>query len=86
MAYISMMDYDNAPEEARAAHDAHAKIGRITNMKRTLLNSVPAFHALMEWYTLRDEAVARKVGCARTVTLRPGISPAKDGELRWRRC
>lgn len=56
MAYISMIDYDNTPEEARAAHDAHAKIGRITNMKRTLLNSVPAFHALMEWYTLRDEA------------------------------
>ncbi len=25
-------------------------------MKRTLLNSVPAFNALMEWYTLRDEA------------------------------
>jgi hypothetical protein len=26
----------------------------MTNMKRTLLHSVPAFHALMEWYTLRD--------------------------------
>ena len=29
-------------------------VGRITNMKRTLLHSLPAFHALMEWYPLRD--------------------------------
>ena len=27
---------------------------RMTNMKRTLLHSLPAFHALMEWYPLRD--------------------------------
>lgn len=26
----------------------------MTNMKRTLLHSLPAFHALMEWYPLRD--------------------------------
>jgi alkylhydroperoxidase family enzyme len=26
----------------------------MTNMKRTLLHSMPAFHALMEWYPLRD--------------------------------
>lgn len=51
-----MIDYETASEEIRRAHDEHAKIGRITNMKRTLLNSVPAFNALMEWYTLRDEA------------------------------
>ena len=31
------------------------KNGRITNMKRTLLHSLPSFHALMEWYPLRDE-------------------------------
>ena len=24
-------------------------------MKRTLLHNVPAFHAYMEWYTLRDQ-------------------------------
>ncbi len=26
----------------------------MTNMKRTLLHSPPAYHALMEWYPLRD--------------------------------
>ncbi len=56
MAYISMIDYETASPEVRAAYDEHQKIGKITNMKKTLLNSVPAFNALMEWYTLRDEA------------------------------
>lgn len=56
MPYIPMIDYDTASDEVKAAHDAHLKVGRMTNMKRTLLNSVPAFNALMEWYTLRDEA------------------------------
>jgi alkylhydroperoxidase family enzyme len=32
--------------------------GRITNMKLTLLHSLPAFHALMEWYPLRDAVAA----------------------------
>lgn len=56
MPYISMIDYETASDEIRTAHNEHAKIGRITNMKRTLLHSVPAFKALMEWYTLRDGA------------------------------
>lgn len=56
MAYISMIDYQTASTAARAAYDKHKKIGKITNMKKTLLNSVPAFNALMEWYTLRKEA------------------------------
>jgi hypothetical protein len=34
------------------------KHGRITNMKLTLLHSLPAFHALMEWYPLRDAVAA----------------------------
>jgi alkylhydroperoxidase family enzyme len=55
MARIPPFDYDAAPPDARAAHDQHEReLGRITNMKRTLLHSVPAFHALMEWYPLRD--------------------------------
>jgi alkylhydroperoxidase family enzyme len=55
MARIPPLDYENAPPEVRAAHDQHQReVGRITNMKRTLLHSVPAFHALMEWYPLRD--------------------------------
>ena len=56
MARVPQIDYNTASEEARAAHDEHLKIGKMTNMKRTLLNNVPSFKALMEWYTLRDEA------------------------------
>ncbi len=56
MAYVPMIDYDSASDEVKAAHDEHLKIGKMTNMKRTLLNNVPSFKALMEWYTLRDES------------------------------
>ena len=55
MARIKPLDYETAPPEARAAHeDQERHHGRMTNMKRTLLHSLPSFHALMEWYTLRD--------------------------------
>ena len=46
--------YDDLPPDAKAAHDAHTGVARITHMKRTLLHSVPAFEALMTWYPLRD--------------------------------
>ncbi|HEU5169438.1 MAG TPA: hypothetical protein VFU46_02810 [Gemmatimonadales bacterium] len=56
MSRVPQIDYATAPAAVRGAHDAHlARQGRITNMKRTLLQSPPAFHALMEWYPLRDE-------------------------------
>lgn len=55
MSYISMTEYETAGEEVRREYDDQiARHGRITNMKRTLLHSVPAFRAYMEWYTLRD--------------------------------
>ena len=55
MPRVPQIDYTRAKEEAREAHDTHQRdVGRITNMKRTLLQSVAAFHALMEWYPLRD--------------------------------
>src|SRR4051812_43054920 len=55
MPRIPPLENDAAPPEARAAVDAHVRNhARMTNMKRTLLHSVPAFHALMEWYPLRD--------------------------------
>jgi alkylhydroperoxidase family enzyme len=54
MPRIAPLDYEQMPADARAAHDGHLKIARITNMKRTLLHSVPAFDALMTWYRLRD--------------------------------
>lgn len=56
MARIFPVEYENASEAVREQFDDQiARHGRITNMKRTLLHSLPAFHALMEWYTLRDE-------------------------------
>ncbi len=55
MPRIRPVDYGEATPAVRAAHDEVVREhGRITNMKRTLLHSPPAFHALMEWYPLRD--------------------------------
>ena len=55
MPRIRPVDSEGASPEQRAAHDATVRdLGRMTNMKSTLLHSMAAFHALMEWYTLRD--------------------------------
>jgi alkylhydroperoxidase family enzyme len=55
MPRIQPVEYEQATSEARAAFDRTVQeLGRITNMKRTLLQSMPAFEALMEWYPLRD--------------------------------
>lgn len=54
MPRIAPLQDDQMPPDAAAARDAHLAVGRITNMKRTLLRSVPAFDALMTWYPLRD--------------------------------
>lgn len=55
MARIEQLPYESAPPAAREAYEEHERRhGRMTNMKRTLLHSLPAFHALMEWYPLRD--------------------------------
>lgn len=55
MARIKPVEYSEASPAVQQAHDDHiANHGRMTNMKRTLLNSLPAFKALMEWYPLRD--------------------------------
>ncbi len=55
MPRISPVEYAEANAEQRAAHDNVVREqGRMTNMKRTLLHSLPAFRALMEWYPLRD--------------------------------
>ncbi len=56
MPRVSMIPDATATPEQRTEIDAQvAKNGRITNMKRTLLHSLPAYRAYMEWYTLRDE-------------------------------
>jgi alkylhydroperoxidase family enzyme len=55
MPRIPPLDNDAALPEARAAAETHVRNhARMTNMKRTLLHSLPAFRALMEWYPLRD--------------------------------
>jgi alkylhydroperoxidase family enzyme len=55
MSRIAPLDNETAPPEAREAAEAHVRNhARMTNMKRTLLHSLPAFRALMEWYPLRD--------------------------------
>lgn len=55
MPKIHPVEYAEATPDQRAAHDRVVREhGRVTNMKRTLLHSMPAFRALMEWYPLRD--------------------------------
>lgn len=55
MARILPVEYENASKAVKEQFDDQIKKhGRITNMKKTLLHSLPAFHALMEWYPLRD--------------------------------
>lgn len=55
MARIPMVEYEDAGAEEREQFDDQiARNGRMTNMKKTLLHSLPAFHALMQWYPLRD--------------------------------
>jgi alkylhydroperoxidase family enzyme len=69
--------YEQLPAGAQAAHDAHARIARITNMKRTLLHSVPAFDALMTWYSLRD-AVQPFLGERLTAIFAHAVSAETD--------
>ncbi len=53
---VPMVEESEATEEARREFAYQVeKNGRITNMKRTLLHSLPAYKAYMEWYALRDE-------------------------------
>ena len=75
---VPQISYDSAPPEVREAHDDHIRRhGRITNMKRTLLNSLPAFRALMEWYPLRD-TVQPFLGSRLTVLFAHAISAETD--------
>lgn len=55
MPRIRPVDREEADAAQAAAYDETVRNqGRMTNMKRTLLHSMPAFRALMEWYPLRD--------------------------------
>ena len=55
MPRIPPLEREQMTTEGRAAFDREfARFGRLTNMKRTLMRSPPAYHALMEWYPLFD--------------------------------
>ena len=55
MAYISQLKYEDAlPSTQKVIDEWVAKHGPLTNMKETLIHSVPAFHALMEWFPLEE--------------------------------
>src|SRR6185436_18200961 len=72
------IDYDTAPPATRRAHDDHVQhVARMTNMKRTLLRSVPAFDALMTWYDLRD-VVLPILGERLTIIFAHAISAETD--------
>lgn len=45
------------PEQTAAYDRKIARDGRVTNMQRTLLHSVPSFDAYIGWYDLRDIVV-----------------------------
>lgn len=56
MPRIPPLAYDQADPAMKAEFDLQVSTnGRVTNMKRTLAHSPVAFHALMQWYALRDE-------------------------------
>jgi len=55
MPRVRPIDYNSSSPDVQAAHEeAVRRYGRVTNMKGTLLHSLPAFDALMTWYDLRD--------------------------------
>ena len=58
MTRITIPSYGSLSAEAKKEYDEQVQShGRITNMKKTLLHSIPSFQVLMEWYPLRDEVV-----------------------------
>jgi hypothetical protein len=51
-----MPEYKDLDAERKKLYDAQIALhGRITNMKKTLLNDALSFKVLMEWYPLRDK-------------------------------
>lgn len=78
MSRVSMVEEANAsPEVCREFAYQVEKNGRITNMKRTLLHSLPAYKAYMEWYTLRDE-IEPFIGSRGVVIFSHAISTQSD--------
>ncbi|WP_409310610.1 hypothetical protein [Pectobacterium sp. B1J-3] len=52
---VTHLKYEElTPGQKSAYYSKIARDGRVTNMQATLLRSVPAFNAYIEWYNLRD--------------------------------
>lgn len=67
-----------APAEVRQAAEAHEAAGRrLTNMKRTLLRSLPSFRALMTWYDL-EASVRPFLGERLTLLFAHAVSSESD--------
>lgn len=80
MSRVGEADYDSASAIVRAAWDEEVRVrGRVTNMKRTLLLSEPAYAAYMGWYPLWDELV-KSVGARAAAVFAHAIS-ARNGCL-----
>lgn len=59
MSRAGLATYETLTGALRAAWEEEKRVrGRVTNMKRTLLLSEPAYGAYMGWYPLWDELVA----------------------------
>ena len=55
MHRIPPIERDELSGEPLAVFDRElARFGRLTNMKRTLMHSLPSYRALMEWYPLYE--------------------------------
>ena len=55
MPRIAPLEREQTAGDVQATFDEGvARWGRMTNMKRTLLHSLPAYRVLMQWYTLFD--------------------------------
>ncbi len=79
MARISRIPYEKASDEVKAVMDGHkAKGYRITNMKETLLHSVPAFQALEDGVYGMIETVETFLGKRATEFLGYAISAEND--------
>jgi alkylhydroperoxidase family enzyme len=78
MARIRPIELNEISAEVRNAYEeALAQHGRVTNMKRTLLHSLPAYEALMQWYELFG-AVKEFIGERLAVIFSHAISADSD--------
>ncbi len=78
MPRIMPLEHEQTLGETRGVFDQGlVKYGRMTNMKRTLIHSLPAYHALMEWYPLFD-AIKAFVGERSAIIFAHAISSQGD--------